>query len=432
MFNNFDFGKIWNRLFSAEFRDSLLIASLLILPVLNLFRAVLTRLNPSPTLKLVIAITILFLHISIVLYVLLVPSAYKFLIRKFSQMLNFRLSQNALFILLWMEQFLVLHQIIAFSFYAPAVFFYCATIFSQSIFFPFYYSIILVGLVYIRLRRSFLNENAFQAAGIQSTEPYNWDTVITGLNEVLSQKDMAASVQTLPDNGLGSNFSGFSKIQISHKEPSLKTVVFPFFPVSQRRHLSWRAALGSFSSKLWTSAEQAPVAAVASAGTVIGSIVGGGYYFYTDQRESARKDREFDQKERQFAADLAKRKQELDQKERQFAADLAIRKQELDQKDRALEQNAQDLALRKEKIALKKKVYSDSQARELSAAEESSGSLSAAASKPAITLDPITGGLKNMPEATSGATSSTNLTNNLMDLEGGLAGILCKILKYFF
>lgn len=311
-------------------KDSFILLGLLIFPILNLSRTLF--INANPNIKYLIGLFYCILNIVILFLIFFNKKLKNKLIEVFSIIFSSKLSQNLLFLCLWIEQILLIHSIILVILSLSFTILFLESILN-NIFLGFCFQLIFTcGLIYYRLRKSFLNEDAFKSVGVNYTKPYSWATVIHGLNCVLthklantyanlqSEKSLTSTsssgvldwdtvkVSTTDRVGVGPNTPSL----ISNQKTLLNGVVFPFFPPSHRRTLSTRAALRNFGARLWESIERAPFE---TTGAIFGgsSAALGAAYIYNKDQRYYQLEKEKDQRNYQ----LEKEKFELDKLDKQ-------------------------------------------------------------------------------------------------------------------
>jgi hypothetical protein len=254
----------------------------------------------------------------------------KKLIALFVQAVNQRFTQNLLFIFLLYEQFIFTNFLTGFLFFTSFLIF-CFHILSQGYFFAhcFVFFLYQLTLLYIKLRQNLLNVEAFAKSGMEMSESHttwNWNRIMQGFHFAIQDKlQPGNNFNKPPVVGPVQNASLQAPIQVIMKTPA--TVVFPFFPIKNRRHMSTREAFRRAYTLIAESAQENFLPTVCAAGAGLSVVVAGGYTVFENQQKAAREDRRIDTEQEKLQ--LLRDQFQSDEKQKQELLKLESRKWDL-------------------------------------------------------------------------------------------------------
>ena len=172
--------------FFSSNADLLFILALLLFPVNSQIRVLLSHSDP----KLEMYVSLSFL-VAQVFFIFLVPRSKTFrenLISIFMRGLNLKVVQQLLFICIWFEQLLLTHTLVLCIEVAAFTLLYCSSFTGCFPVWLLLHLFLIIGTLYFRIRRSILNQPAFESVGIQANGAFTWSHVVSGLNSVLQKK----------------------------------------------------------------------------------------------------------------------------------------------------------------------------------------------------------------------------------------------------
>ena len=169
-------------------KEVFMIFALFLFPISSLVRALLSQSDSSVKL----AVCVFFIFINLFFIFLLTFSIGSLDQRLISSVISFfrqNIAQQLLFCCLWIEQFLLLHPLILFLYFASFSYLYLSS-YDNFIFILWFILqlFFIVGSTYVRLRQSVLNKQAFEEVGLSSKDPYEWNAILAGLNSVFIHK----------------------------------------------------------------------------------------------------------------------------------------------------------------------------------------------------------------------------------------------------